>query len=162
MKRAVEVALDKLFKQASKKLGISGKCFYNVFYHDEDMGGESPNYWGKVELHYNVFVPNESAGQFFNLVNPILNSGMLGFSEKEPGDWYKKGGAGKTVLGFTLRWYDPFGADAQDAMENIMNERNLCARVKVPYDDAAEKNMMSFDSGLYPDDRTEYRMDVQF
>lgn len=163
-KRAVELAVDKLLREAAKKLGITGQCFYNVFHHAEDVIKVDDSYMYAMELHYNVYVPTDASEKFKKLINPILLTGGMEVVEMEPGEAYdEKNGTGKTILGFFLHWHHPDGPDTEYAMEDASHEKAFCDRVGVKYDDAVEKRLMDFESGIYPDTNSStYLSNIKF
>lgn len=163
-KRAVEVGIDKLFKKAAEKLGVNGKCFYNVFHHAEDVSKSGDSYVNTMQLHYNVYVPTEVSKEFEKLINPILSQGKMEVVETESGEAYDSvNGKGKTILGFFLHWHHPDGPDAKYAKEDAAHEKAFCNRVGVKYDVAHEKNLMRFDSGVYPEtDSSSYLTNIKF
>lgn len=163
-KRAVELAVDKLLREAAKKLGITEQCFYNVFHHAEDVIKVDDSYMYAMELHYNVYVPTGASEKFKKLINPILLTGGMEVVEMEPGEAYdEKNGTGKTILGFFLHWHHPDGPDTEYAMEDASHEKAFCDRVGVKYDDAVEKRLMDFESGIYPDTNSStYLSNIKF
>lgn len=163
-KRAVEVGVEKLLRKAAEKLGVEGNCFYNVFHHTEDVRKSGDSYVNAMQLHYNVYVPTEVAEKFKGLINPILNLGRMEVSEMEPGEEYDSvNGVGKTIVGFFLLWHHPDGPDSESAMRDVECEKAFCSRMGVKYDDALEKKLMGFDSGVYPDiDSAVYLSNVKF
>lgn len=122
------------------------------------------SYIYSMELHYNVYVPTGVSEGFKKLINPILLIGGMEVVEMEPGEAYdEENGKGKTILGFFLYWHHPDGPDAEYATEDAAKEKAFCNRVGVRYNDALEKKLMGFDSGVYPDtDSSTYLSNIKF
>lgn len=67
--RAVDVAIEELLAEASKALGISGRCFYYVHVEKKNISGNFPNYRDLFRMHYSVYVQKS---QEFQKVSIIL------------------------------------------------------------------------------------------
>lgn len=115
-KRVVELAVDKLLREAAKKLGITEQCFYNVFHHAEDVIKVDDSYMYAMELHYNVYVPTGASEKFKKLINPILLTGGMEVVEMEPGEAYDE-----KMVRVKLFWVSFFiGIILMDQMQSML------------------------------------------
>lgn len=142
-KRAVEKAIEKVLADTAESLGVKGKCYYNSYLHCEDVYEEDDGtYSGEACLKYFVHVPSEVAEKFCDKAEETLLVGGVAFDAIMVGK-----SADEKILVVLLFWYDPEGPEEREcgyATKKTKEEKALCERVGVAYDDEKEKALMGY------------------
>lgn len=160
-KRAVEKAIEKVLADTAESLGVKGKCYYNSYLHCEDVYEEDDGtYSGEACLKYDVHVPSDVAEKFCEKANETLGTGGVPFDDIVDGESEDE----KILVAFLL-WYDPEGPEEREegcATEKIEEEKALCERVGVAYDDEKEKALMGYKGRYDSVESAGYELNMAF